>query len=126
MNRSVFAAAEAAGGKTIGADSDQADESPTVLTSAVKALGTAAGQTLEEYYSGQFPGGQSLVLGVKEGAVGLAMENHRFEHFTQQDYEALLAALREGEVRVVRDDNLVSPLELLPRLPSQLRLDVVE
>ncbi len=123
MNRSVFDAAEAAGGKTIGVDSDQAQESPTVLTSAVKALGTAAGQTLEQYYSGQFPGGQTLVLGAAEGAVGLAIENSRFAHFTKQDYDALLSRLRQGGVEILRDDDLVSPLDLLPNLPRQLTLD---
>ncbi len=118
MNRSIFAAAEAAGKKTIGADVDQSGASSSVLTSAVKALGLAAGQTLEEYYEGDFPGGQTLVLGAAEGAVGLAMENSRFQSFSQEEYEQLLTALREGDITVSREgrqgEGSVSPEGLAP------------
>ncbi|MDL2253265.1 BMP family ABC transporter substrate-binding protein [Ruminococcaceae bacterium OttesenSCG-928-I18] len=116
MNFSVFAAAEEAGGKTIGVDVDQSGVSSTVLTSAIKGLGAVAGRTLEQFYTGQFPGGQNLVMGIPEGAVGLAIENSRFESFSQQDYEELLRKLSSGEVTVVRDDGEggapISPLEI--------------
>ena len=125
MNRSVFAAAEEAGGMVIGSDIDQSQESPVVLTSAVKGLGTVAGQVLDTFYQGEFPGGKSLVLGAREGAVGLAMENSRFTSFTQADYETLLQKISEGEVRVVRNDELISPLEALPTLEG-LRMDYQE
>ena len=122
MNRSVFAAAEEMGGKTIGVDVDQSGVSNTVITSAIKGLGAAAGQTLEQFYAGNFPGGQSLVMGIPEGAVGLAMENARFKAFSQADYEELLRTITSGEVTVARDDGAggapISPFEIAAELDT--------
>lgn len=119
QNLSVFAAAEAAGGKTIGVDVDQSGVSPTVITSAVKSTGAAATQLLEEFYGGAFPGGSSVVMGVADSAVGLSMPNSRFEVFTQNDYDRLLNQMAKGELGVLRDDEVagegVSP-EGLPGL----------
>lgn len=97
MGESVFAAATAQGGKTIGVDIDQSGESETVLFSAVKGLGAAAGRTLEQFYGGAFPGGEALVMGAAESAVGLTMETSRLQNVTQGDYDALYARIAQGE-----------------------------
>lgn len=55
---SVMAAAEAADGKyVIGVDVDQAGESDTIITSAMKGLGDSVYQTIASYYAQEFTGG---------------------------------------------------------------------
>ena len=50
-----MAAAEAAGTKVIGVDVDQSGESETVITSAMKGLGTSVYDMIAAYYNGSFP-----------------------------------------------------------------------
>src|SRR5690554_7896681 len=78
----MAAAAEATNKWVVGVDSDQADQSSTVLTSAVKGVGQAAFDALEAYYNDNFPGGETWNLGAKEKAVGLPME--RSEEHTSE------------------------------------------
>lgn len=94
---SVMAAAKDATDKwVVGVDSDQSKQSDTVLTSAVKGVGQAAYDALEQYYANTFPGGSTWNLGAKEKAVGLPMATSRFSVFTQANYEAVLARLVAG------------------------------
>jgi basic membrane protein A len=90
---SVMAAAEAAGAKVIGVDVDQAPESETVITSAMKQLGFSVYNALTGYYADEFKGGVSESLDVTVDGVALPMETSRFETFTQADYDAVFAAL---------------------------------
>lgn len=120
MGHSVFKAAEEGGGKTIGVDIDQSGASETVLFSAVKALGVAAGRTLEQYYAGAFPGGETIVMGAAESAVGLSMESSRLQNFTTEDYETLYARLVAGEIAVER----LTPAGALPASPAELGVDL--
>ncbi len=85
-NASIWAAAEAAGGWTIGCDVDQYAESDTVITSSLKRLDLMVTEALELYYAGEFPGGISEEVGVAEYAVGIAMEHSRMENYTQELY----------------------------------------
>ncbi|MBO4992221.1 MAG: BMP family protein [Firmicutes bacterium] len=87
--QSVMEAAELSGGKVIGVDSDQSDQSETVVTSATKNLPKAIETILTEYYDGQFPGSQLIRLGVAEGGVALAMDNARLTEFSKAEYEEL-------------------------------------
>lgn len=116
MNKSIFAAAEKAEAKTIGVDMDQSKESETVITSATKNLGAAAGRTLEQFYAGDFPGGQSIIMGVQNSAVGLCIETSRFQTFSKQDYDALAFQISNGEIFIQRDDErgetAASPFEM--------------
>lgn len=98
---SVMAAAEEGVNKwVVGVDIDQSEQSETVITSALKALGVVVQQALQEYVDGEFVGGQTLVLGAKEGAVALPFETSLFETFTEAQYNAILAKVVAGTVSV--------------------------
>jgi len=104
---SVTAAAEAAEGKwVIGVDSDQSEMSPTILTSALKTLQTSVYMAIAAMYDGEFPGGQTWVMGADNDGVGLPMDTSRFSTFGQADYDAVYAKLVSGEIEVVSDDDL--------------------
>lgn len=100
VGNSVFKAAEGANGLSIGVDIDQSGESETVVTSAMKGLASAVSKVLDDYYAGNFPGGQDLILGAADNAVSLSMDTARFEKFDQAAYDALYAKLASGEIEV--------------------------
>ncbi len=101
---SVVAAAEASEkGKVIGVDVDQSELSPTVVTSALKALQSEVELMLTAYYDGTFPAGQTMKLGAAENAIGFSMETSRFEKFSQADYDALFAKFAAGEIETLKD-----------------------
>ena len=74
VGNSVMAAAEAAGTKVIGVDVDQSGESETVITSAMKGLGTSVYDMIAAYYNGSFPGGENKVYDAANNGVALAMD----------------------------------------------------
>jgi basic membrane protein A len=111
VGNSVMAAAEAAGGKVIGVDVDQSGESETVITSAMKGLAPSVEKALAAFYAGEFPGGESWVLGADNDGVELPMETSRFETFTQADYDAIYAKLVSGEI-TPQKDTVASAAEL--------------
>jgi basic membrane protein A len=112
VGNSVMAAAEAAGGKVIGVDVDQSDESPTVITSAVKGLAPAVEQTLAAYYAGEFPGGEAQVKDAALDGVGLPMASSKFTTFTQEDYDKIYAQLVAGEIALLKDTDVASVVEI--------------
>jgi basic membrane protein A len=98
---SVMAAAEEATDKwVVGVDIDQASQSDTVITSAMKALAVVVQQALQDYLDGDFVGGQTLTLGAAEDAVALPFATSRFETFTLAQYNAVLAKVVAGDVLV--------------------------
>ena len=102
---SVMAAAEEfvlGGGSAavIGVDVDQYYLSDTVITSALKGLGTAVMAALADIEAGTFEGGQSIMLGAADGGVGLPMGNSIFSTFENADYLAILEDLADGTVVV--------------------------
>ncbi len=103
VGNSVMAAAEAAGGKVIGVDVDQSSESDTVITSAMKGLGSAVTKALTAYYADSFPAGEAWVLGADKDGVALPMATSKFKTFTQADYDAIFAKLASGEVAPKKD-----------------------
>ncbi|HVI42638.1 MAG TPA: BMP family ABC transporter substrate-binding protein [Anaerovoracaceae bacterium] len=103
VGNSVMSAAEAAGAKVIGVDVDQSSESDTVITSAMKGLAAAVQTTLDQYYKGEFPGGQSLVYAADMGGVQLPMATSKFTKFTQADYDAVFAKLAAKEITLQKD-----------------------
>lgn len=103
VGNSVMAAAEAAGTKVIGVDVDQSGESETVITSSMKMLSKSVYDGIAAYYDDKFPGGESLTKGVNEDGVGLPMSTSKFTNFTQADYDAIYAKLKNGEVTPVKD-----------------------
>lgn len=113
VGNSVMKAAETAGRTVIGVDVDQASESATVITSAMKNLSQSVYDTLAAYYNGSFPGGKSETLTAKENGVQLPMASSKFNKFTQADYDALFAKLVSGEITVL-DDSAASSAGKLP------------
>lgn len=95
VGNSVMAAAEQNDGKVIGVDVDQSAESPTVISSAMKELGKSVYAGIEEFYAGNFPGGQIVTLDVTSEGVGLPMETSKWETFSQADYDAIFNMLVE-------------------------------
>lgn len=100
---SVMSAAEQNNALVIGVDIDQSQESPTVITSAVKRLGDSVYSAIEQFYSGNFPGGKSVILDAKLNGVGLPMETSRFKVFNQTDYDKIYQKLISDEVKVLSD-----------------------
>lgn len=94
---SVMTAAETANGKVIGVDVDQSSESATVISSAMKELGNSVYDAVAAFYDGSFPGGTDAVLGAAEDCVGLPMDTSKWETFSKEDYDALLAKLASDE-----------------------------
>ena len=96
----MSAAAERDNKWVVGVDSDQSWDD-TVITSALKGVGVAAKEALEEYFAGTFEGGRAITLDAAVGAVGLPMDTSRFESFTTAQYNAILA--------LVANENVVVP-----------------
>jgi len=112
VGNSVMAAAEAADAKVIGVDVDQSSQSKTVITSATKGLAPSVIQTLTEYYDGNFPGGQALVMDAASDGVALPMATSQFKTFTQADYDAIFAKLVAHEITLLKDTDIASVTEI--------------
>jgi basic membrane protein A len=108
VGQSVMAAAEAAETKVIGVDINQGGDSDTVITSAMKGLGSSVKQALAEYYADEFRGGETVVFDASNDGVGLPTdsESFRFEEFTIEQYNAIFADLADGTVVVSNDLSL--------------------
>lgn len=104
MCLSAFAAASANNGKVIGVDVDQAAESTTVITSAMKGLREGTMYALEKFYNGKWSEIANVEsnLGANQDAIGLPTEEASwgFKKFTVAEYEKLLKALKDGSVTV--------------------------
>lgn len=120
---SVMAAAKDATNKwVIGVDSDQAKDSETVISSAMKGVHEAAYQALEKYYDDEFPGGETWNLGAKEGAVQLPKgDSFRFRTFKEADYDALFNKLVNNTYKVpATAEALVTFLEGFDRYAANI------
>ena len=104
MCTSAFAAASANNGKVIGVDVDQAADSPTVITSAMKGLREGTMVALGKFFDGKWDeiGNKAVNLGANDDAVGLPTEasSWRFSTWTVEEYNALFAKLKNGSVVV--------------------------
>jgi len=121
VGNSVMSAAEAVDAKVIGVDIDQSTESDTVITSAMKGHTSAVEITLEKYYSGEFPGGESLIYGADVGGVQLPMAASKFTTFSQADYDAVFAKLASGELAPQKDvDASGNPIEDATKLGTKI------
>lgn len=106
MCDSVFEAASANDGKSIGVDVDQSSVSDTVMTSAMKGLGSGVQKMLTSFYAGKWVlvGGRSSNLGVDDNAVGLPFATSKFEKFTEADYVKLVKSMKSGGTLTVKND----------------------
>ena len=109
---SVMAAAGQNNGYVIGVDVDQSGESPTVITSAMKMIGESVYNAIDEFYKGNFPGGQSVILDAKVHGIGLPMETSKFKNFTQEDYDNIYQKLVDGSVKVLNDTDVKDASQL--------------
>lgn len=124
---SVMAAAEEhEGAKVIGVDVDQASQSPSVITSAMKALGVVVKQALTEWKEGTFAGGSTVTLGAKQGAVGLPLgESFKFTTFTEEQYLAILGKLADETILLPMDEaGLDAYIETLKPEPEPTSIEV--
>ena len=105
MCQSAFEAAGANDGKVIGVDVDQSSQNDTVITSATKGLRESVMFALDKFYNGQFDtlGGVSTVLGANNDAVGLPTATWSFKNYTVDDYNKLLASIKDGSVKIDSD-----------------------
>lgn len=101
MFDSITAAASANDGSVIGVDVDQSFLSDTVVTSALKGITEGTYQMLAKAYDGSWDSiGGAISLGINEDAVGLPVETWSLEGFTVEDYEAMVEAMKAGELKV--------------------------
>ena len=102
MIQSVISASlETGDGKIIGVDTDQSSLSDRVITSAMKGLSVSVQKVLGQYYAGEWDSvlaGQASNLGAADDATGLPMSTSRFTAFTQADYDAIYAKVKDGSV----------------------------
>lgn len=114
IGNSAMAAAEAANpkGKVIGVDVDQSAESDTVVISARKGLATAVQKELKAIQDGTFDGGKNLTLGAAEDAVDLSMETSKLTKFSQEEYDALFAKIKAGEIEIFNNEKAKNVTDL--------------
>ena len=110
---SITAAASANGGKVIGVDIDQSSQSDTVITSALKEFGAAAGFAIDAAMNGRWEaltGGSGFAtFGAAEGAVGLPVATWSLRNWSVGEYESVLNDIAVGRLAVDMDfDNLAS------------------
>lgn len=100
----VFQAAEEANHYAIGVDDDQDGVAPGyVLTSVLKRGDLAVESVVGDYADGDFPGGETVTFGLKEGAVGLTDFTHtkdRIPQATLDRLEELKQGIIDGDVEV--------------------------
>lgn len=113
MCNSVFAAAAANNGYTIGGDVDQSADSDTVITSSLKGLEASVNLALTKYFADGWSDVQGDTwLGIEDDATGLPMETSKFETFTEDDYSALVDGIINGTYEISYDyENFVSENE---------------
>ena len=105
MFSSISAAAAANDGYVVGVDVDQSSQSDTVVTSAMKGLEQSVNFGLDKHFDGQWAdvGGTGTSLGAKDDAVGLPTATWSLENFSIEEYEKLLAGIKDGSVSVDSD-----------------------
>ena len=100
MFASIVAAASANDAFVVGVDVDQSFESETVITSALKGLSAATEWAIAKNYNGEWDtvGDVATSLGANDNAVGLPVDTWQFETYTVAEYEAQLAAIKDGSL----------------------------
>jgi len=106
MFASIVAAASANDAFVVGVDVDQSFESETVITSALKGLTSATEWAIAKNYNGEWDtvGDVATSLGANNDAVGLPVDTWMLENYTVAEYEAQLAAIKDGSLVI---DNTV-------------------
>ena len=103
MFSSIVAAASANDMFVVGVDVDQSFESETVVTSAHEGPEpTPRSWAIGKFYAGEWDeiGNVATSLGANDDAVGLPTETWSLESYTIEEYEALLASIKDGTVTI--------------------------
>ncbi|MBR3494409.1 MAG: BMP family ABC transporter substrate-binding protein [Clostridia bacterium] len=101
MFDSIASAAAAYDGAVVGVDVDQSNLSAAVVTSALKGITSGTYQVLGRVYDGSWTElNHFITLGIQEDAVGLPLDTWSMEQFTQEEYLALVEAMKCGEIVV--------------------------
>lgn len=100
----VIEAAKERGHFAIGVDTDQDGMAPgSVLTSMIKRGDVAVERIVKDYAAGQFPAGQTIALGLAEGAVGLSEMEHTRDIIPAgilEQVNAAEAGILDGSIKV--------------------------
>lgn len=88
---------------------DQSEKSKCIITSAMKELSYSVYTTLDEYYKGEFNGGEIVTLDSQNNGVGIPMETSRFQNFTKDDYKNN-RKINSGKVKI-KDEKEVDSLK---------------
>lgn len=112
INNAISAAEELSGKWVIGANVNQQDLSPVILTSSLKQLRVSVYQAISDFYAGTFRGGEAINLTAAEEGVGIPDDFSRFQRFTRAHYDALLQRLISGEITIPSSHTLSIPGDL--------------
>lgn len=112
LGKGVIRAAENHGGKVIGVDIDQSQDSEVIITSAMKSLDYAVCYGLKQYEAGTFPGGSITTFSAAEGGVMLPMETSRFERFSIEDYDNIYQRFIDGRIVPYNQTDIATTQEL--------------
>ena len=126
MFASIVAAASANDAFVVGVDVDQSFESDTVVTSALKGLVSATEWAIAKYFDGQWAdiGNVATSLGAQDDSVGLPTETWSFENYTVEEYEAQLAAIKDGTITI--DNSVMENGAVKDAGLENLNIDYVE
>lgn len=95
------AAGEYTDAKIIGVDVDQSGESDKVITSAVKGLAVSVERVIGQFYDGKWDSelaDKAQNLGAAEDSTGLPTDTWRMTNFTVDQYKAVFAKIKSGEI----------------------------
>lgn len=90
---SVLKAAQDNDAKMIGVDVDQKDMGDQVITSAMKNLQGSVYDAVKSVAEGNFPGGETLHLGVEQEGVQISDDFSRFNTFNEAEYQEIYQEL---------------------------------
>ena len=128
MFQSIVAAAAANDGAVVGVDVDQAAQSDTVVTSAMKGLSTSVQWAVAKVYDDSFSdiGGKGTSLGAKDDAVGLPTATWSLENYSVEEYEAQLADMASGKLVVDSMETEADFAKLTTTAWSNVKLNVIK
>ena len=126
MFSSIVSAASANDMFVVGVDVDQSFESDTVVTSALKGLVSATEWAIAKYFDGQWAdiGNVATSLGAQDDSVGLPTDTWSFENYTVEEYEAQLAAIKDGTITI--DNSVMENGAVKDAGLENLNIDYVE
>ena len=100
IGTAVMKAAEQKDKKVIGVNIDQAQDSNTVIVSAIKQIDSTLYSSLNSVYNDEFKGKQVETMNVADGGIALSINTARFNNFTQQDYSTIIDKMSSKDFKL--------------------------